>query len=315
MHVTAKAPGISSPGLLSTTICMRVVPSGVDRARRGVDYVGSTMAGIFRHGDLHRGVELDRRHIILRDVDVKPSLGMSEITNRARPALLSAPISAPTSVLRVVTMPSNGAVTRLKAATASRRSTAACAAGQRLLDREVAGLLVDRLARHGVGAAELLPAPRRHRRQRLGGLGAGQRRLGLQELLVEVGRLDLGQQLAGLHVRADIDMPGLEVAADAGIDRRAGIGLEPARQVKRDGWRRWSAAHARPGNGLVIGPSLSGLLALRFSPLATTTTTTAGRPHPRWQAAAPRWAAGCRADQATWELQGAPARPVLPWRR
>ena len=53
---------------------------------------------------------------------------MSEITNNARPALESALIRAPTSVLRVVTMPSNGAITRLKSASTTRRSTLACAA-------------------------------------------------------------------------------------------------------------------------------------------------------------------------------------------
>ena len=64
-------------------------------------------------------------------------------------------------------------------------------------------------------------------RQRLAGLGAGQRCLGLQELLVEIGRLDLGEELARLHRCADIDVPGLQGTADAGIDRRARVGLEP----------------------------------------------------------------------------------------
>ncbi len=129
--------------------------------------------------------------------------------------------------------------------------------GERRLDREVAGLLVDRLAGHGIGAAELLPAGGGHGGQGLGRLGAGQRRLGLQELLVEIRRLDLGQELAGLHRLADIDVVSLQEATDAGVDRRADVSLEPARQVERalvGVLRRRHNTHHRDSLG--VGPFL-----------------------------------------------------------
>src|SRR5258707_308409 len=56
------------------------------------------------------------------------SFCVSEMTNSARPALESALIRAPMSVLRVVTMASNGAVRSLKSASTSRRSTLALVA-------------------------------------------------------------------------------------------------------------------------------------------------------------------------------------------
>ena len=147
---------------------------------------------------------------------------MSETTNSARPALESALISAPMSVLRAVTTPSNGAVMRLKSASASSRSTLAWAAlRQRRLGGEVAGLLVAVCLETALAAAQRLPALGGDGGQRLGWPGPWRGGPGLQELLVEVGRVDLGQQLAGLHLRADVDVPGLQVAADAGIDRRA----------------------------------------------------------------------------------------------
>ena len=59
--------------------------------------------------------------------------------------------------------------------------------------------------------------------------------LRLQQLLVEVRRLDLGDHLARLDPGADIDAPALQVAADAGKDRRARIGFQPARQIDGGG--------------------------------------------------------------------------------
>ena len=129
--------------------------------------------------------------------------------------------------------------------------------GKGLLDREVAGLFIDGLLGHRVGSTQRLPALCRHQSQRLARLGAGQRRLGLEELLVEVGRLDLGEQLTGLHWRADIDVPGLQEAAHPGIDRRAGIGFESTRQIERGfvvAGRRRDDAHDR--NGLGVRPFL-----------------------------------------------------------
>ncbi len=236
MRVLAKAPGISSPWALSTTTCMRVVPVWASTARAEAStHALVDLAGIFRDRDLHVGVQLHRRHEVLRNADVQAQLGRCRRSRTAPgPALDSALMSAPTSVLRVVTMPSNGAVMRLKADSTSSRSTAACAALVRACFTARSLVFSSTVWRDTVLAPpSCVPAPGRHRGQLLGGLGAGKRRLGLQELLVEVGRLDLGQELARLHGRADIDVVGLQEAADAGIDRRAGIGLEPARQVER----------------------------------------------------------------------------------
>ena len=43
----------------------------------------------------------------------------------------------------------------------------------------------------------------------------------LQELLIEVRRFDLRQRLPGFDPGADVDVPTLNVAADAGVNRRA----------------------------------------------------------------------------------------------
>src|SRR6267143_251234 len=53
---------------------------------------------------------------------------------------------------------------------------------------------------------------------------------GLLELLIDLGRLDLGEELPLLHVGADVEVPGLHVAVGAREDRRVGEGLGGARQ-------------------------------------------------------------------------------------
>ena len=53
------------------------------------------------------------------------------------------------------------------------------------------------------------------------------------QLLVEIRRLDLGEQMAGLDLRADVGLPALQVAADARIDRRARDRPRAARQLER----------------------------------------------------------------------------------
>src|ERR1700676_4951008 len=68
----------------------------------------------------------------LGDLDVDADPGRSETTNSGRPELPE-PINAPTSVLRSVTMPSNGATICLKDSMASRCRTYASAAGRNSL--------------------------------------------------------------------------------------------------------------------------------------------------------------------------------------
>jgi hypothetical protein len=100
----------------------------------------------------------------------------------------------------------------------------------RLLGGSVADLLVRLLRRHGIGLQQRLPALRRALRELAVGLAREQIGLGLVELVVDVGRVELGQELALLHRRADIGVPALHIAAGAGIDRRLEIRLHIAGQ-------------------------------------------------------------------------------------
>ena len=128
-------------------------------------------------------------------------------------------------------MPSNGAIRRLKDSIACRWSRLA------LADATIGGSWPPgRCPWHRRPGA-----PRALRQKRvpaLGGdcgkllVGDGGVEIGLAlgQLAVEIGRIDLGQQLALLHRRADIDIPFLHIAADLGVDRRVGEGLNIARQ-------------------------------------------------------------------------------------
>ena len=103
------------------------------------------------------------------------------------------------------------------------------------LRAEIADLLVGFLLGHGLGLQQRLPARRRRLREvevRLRGVELGPR---LAELLVDLRCLDLGQELALLDARADVDEPPLEIAAGARVDRRV-----------REGARR-------PGQGQLVG--------------------------------------------------------------
>jgi hypothetical protein len=79
----------------------------------------------------------------------------------------------------------------------------------------------------------------------------------LQQLLVEVGGLDLGDHLTGLDPGADVDVPALQITRHAREDRCAGIGFEPARQIDGRAQRLGARQrHGDGGNGLLIGPLL-----------------------------------------------------------
>ena len=62
------------------------------------------------------------------------------------------------------------------------------------------------------------------------GFGCGEVGLGLRELLVDFGRFNVGQQLALADVRANIEIPLLQIAVGAGIDGRIGVCLKVAGQ-------------------------------------------------------------------------------------
>src|SRR5262249_41277670 len=61
-------------------------------------------------------------------------------------------------------------------------------------------------------------------------LCVGEIRLRLSQLLVELRRVDLREQLPGFHRRADVDEPAFQIAARARVDRRIRVRLDVARQ-------------------------------------------------------------------------------------
>ena len=61
------------------------------------------------------------------------------------------------------------------------------------------------------------------------GLRAGEIGLRLHDLLIEIGRIDLGENVAGFDWRANIGFPILEIAAYPRIDLRLGVGFQPSR--------------------------------------------------------------------------------------
>jgi hypothetical protein len=83
-----------------------------------------------------------------------------------------------------------------------------------------AGLLIGFLGRNRTALEQVLPAFRAD----LGQFHLGRDLLaggpGLGQLLVDLGRVDLGQEFSGLHVAADVVGPAHQVAAGAGVDRR-----------------------------------------------------------------------------------------------
>ena len=76
----------------------------------------------------------------------------------------------------------------------------------------------------------------------------------LHDLLIEIGRIDFGEEVAGFDRSADVGLPVLDVATDAGVDLRLGIGFEPAGQLEV---RSCHGIRRRDGddwNRLVLGP-------------------------------------------------------------
>ena len=89
------------------------------------------------------------------------------------------------------------------------------------------------------------------------GLGAGQIGFGLHDLLVEIGRVDFGEEVAGFDRRADIGLPIFHIAGDARINLRLRVGFQPARQAEGCGLA--AGIRRRHGNDrhcLSFGPFL-----------------------------------------------------------
>ena len=113
------------------------------------------------------------------------------------------------------------------------------------LTADGAAPLVELLLRGHVLAAQRLPARQRAARQLQAGGGLVARSDGLAQLLVDLGGVDLGQQLALLHRRADVTRPAQQVAAGARVDRRAALAVQHARGVCRRGSACSTASTAR----------------------------------------------------------------------
>ena len=96
-------------------------------------------------------------------------------------------------------------------------------ADRRLLGRKLLG-------GDGVLGRQSLVAVQIHPGIGQGGAVARQHAFGLGQGGFIGARIDLGQQIAFLHMRADIEEPLLHIAADLGMDGRAGKGLKVARQ-------------------------------------------------------------------------------------
>ena len=121
----------------------------------------------------------------------------------------------------------------------------------------VGGALIEILLRDGVGRDQALAALEGRVREDRIGFGAGEIGFGLHDLLVEIGRVDFSEKLAGFDVRADVGPPILHVAADAGIYLRLRIGFQPA--GKRECRRLAAQIRRRDGDDrdrLVLGPFL-----------------------------------------------------------
>ena len=144
-----------------------------------------------------------------------------------------------------------------------------------VLGRQIAVLGIGVLPRHRALRQKLVPALGGDFRQFLIGNGGVEVGLALRQLSVKVGRVQIGQQLADLHRRADIDIPFPQIAAHAGIDRR----IDPRLHVTRQD--QGAAFHIRQGyqlhgaDVLIIGPIGGAVLVVEAQANA------AGRDHGR----------------------------------
>ena len=96
----------------------------------------------------------------------------------------------------------------------------------------VGGFFIGLLARYRMAGQQVLPTGCAGGCQACIRLLLDQPRMGLGQLLIEVGAVDFGQDLPGLDLAADIDFPVLQVAADPCMDRRLAPGVEVRGQAQ-----------------------------------------------------------------------------------
>jgi hypothetical protein len=97
--------------------------------------------------------------------------------------------------------------------------------------------------RNGVLGQQRLPAVAGHAGKVRIGLHALQLGTRLVQLLVDLGRFDLGQKVALVHVRADVEVPLLQVAVGARVDGRIGKRLYVAGKREIVGLRSLHRMH------------------------------------------------------------------------
>jgi hypothetical protein len=132
-----------------------------------------------------------------------------------------------------------------------------------LLGGEVAGLFIRVLLRDRILLEHLGPAFGGRRCKLFVRLRIVQIGLGLQQLLVEIGRVDHTEQLSGFHMRADIRIPRMQIAWHPGINWRVNEGRQMARQDER--LRGALEARRISGHGrdsLLVGPRGHFLLGM-----------------------------------------------------
>lgn len=96
----------------------------------------------------------------------------------------------------------------------------------------VGGFLIGFLTRYRMAGQKVLPARRGGRCKVRVRLFLNQSRMGLGQLLIEVGAVDFGQHLPGLYLAADVDLPVLQVTADSCMNRCGAPGFQVRGQAQ-----------------------------------------------------------------------------------
>ena len=99
-----------------------------------------------------------------------------------------------------------------------------------LLRLFVGGGLVRKLLGHDLLLQQYVVPVGGERGNLMIGPHARERRFGLTELLIEIGSVDGGQHLPGLHRRPDVVVPALHISVHSRENRRPAKGLDIARQ-------------------------------------------------------------------------------------
>src|ERR1700722_7079006 len=97
--------------------------------------------------------------------------------------------------------------------------------GGRFLCCVIANGVVNFLFRNAIGLDQFLKAIRGDLREILVGFRGAEISSGLQKLLIDFGRVNVGEQFAFLYARADVVIPTNEIAVGARVNRRLNVSL------------------------------------------------------------------------------------------